>query len=368
MPTNTAAFVVLNPSKHIEIREAPYPKPGPGQIVIRNHAVAINPIDWMLPMFGAFQHIKWPFVLGSDSAGEVVDIGSNIFRFKPGDRVLGQAIGYDEKVNSSAQSSFQLYTLLNEDMATSVPAHIPYQDACVLPLGVGTAACALFQREHMALQLPNLKRDPVGEIVIVWGGSTSVGSNAIQLAAAAGYEILAVSSQHNFGYCKALGASNCFDYQSPTIQEAIISFLRVKGNPVAGAVVIGDGGAETILEVFKQCRGKRFISMVAFPKPPQPPQRLVTVQTMYHFIKFMVVTSIKARMAGICWNFVNGSTLAQNGLGKIIYADFLGQALEKGLYLCKPEPTVVGEGLEKLQKALDIQKNGVSAKKVVLSL
>lgn len=368
MPTNTAAFVVLDPNKHIEIREAPYPKPGPEQIVIRNRAAAINPIDWMLPMFGAFQHIKWPFVLGSDSAGEVVEIGSNISRFKPGDRVLGQAIGYDEKVNSSTQSSFQLFTVLDEHMTTSIPAYIAYEDASVLPLGIGTAACALFQQEHMALQLPKVDTKPIGEVVVVWGGSSSVGSNAIQLAAAAGYEVLAVSSQRNFDYCKALGASRCFDYKSSTINEAMISFLREKQSPVAGAVITGDGGAETVLEVFKQCRGRRFISMVAFPKPPQPPQRFFTVQTMYHFIKFMIVTSIKARLAGIRWDFVNGSTLAHNGLGKSIYADFLGQALEMGLYLCKPEPMVVGKGLEKLQEALDIQKNGVSAKKVVLSL
>lgn len=368
MFVNTAAFVTLKPQKHLEILEAPYTKPGPNQLVVRNHAVAINPIDWMLPMFGAFQHIKWPFVLGSDSAGEVVEIGTNVTRFKTGDRVLGQAIGYDEKINTSAQSSFQSYTVLNEDMTSRIPDQLPYESACVLPLGIGTAACALFQQDHMALSLPMSDMKRKDEIVIIWGGSTSVGSNAIQLAVAAGYEVLAVCSQTNFEYCKALGATQCFDYKSNSISMDMSTVLKDDGKAVAGAVIAGNGGVDVVLEVFKHCRGRRFISMVAFPQPFPPPQRLVALQNIFHFMKFMAFTAIRTRTLGIQWNFVNGSTLAHNGVGKAIYAGFLEQALRGGTYSCKPDPLVVGNGLEKLQEALDTQKMSVSARKVVLNL
>jgi NADPH:quinone reductase-like Zn-dependent oxidoreductase len=57
-------------------------------IVVRNHAVAINPIDWIKEVAGdaVFNWIKYPFILGCDSAGEVVEVGSAVTRFKVGDR------------------------------------------------------------------------------------------------------------------------------------------------------------------------------------------------------------------------------------------------------------------------------------------
>jgi len=363
---NIAAYVVTEPQKHVEIRDAPYTKPAPNQLVIRNHAVGVNPIDWMLPMFGAFQHIKWPFVLGSDSAGEVVEIGTKVSRFQVGDRVVGQAIGYDEKINTSNQSSFQIYTVLLEDMTSHIPDQLPYEQASVLPLGLGTAATGLFQQDHLALHLPSINPIAQGKVVIVWGGSTSVGANAIQLAIAAGYEVFTTCSPRNFEFCKSLGAAQCFDYKSPTIRADITRALT--GKIVAGAMTIGDGGAEAIMDIFPHCQGDKAIAMVSFPKPPHTPQRFVTAQTIFYFLKFVVLSTLKARMRNIRWKFVNGSTLAFNSVGKAVYGDYLDLALEKGMYQCKPDAMVVGHGLEKVQEALDVQRKGVSARKVVFTL
>ncbi|MCG8399808.1 alcohol dehydrogenase catalytic domain-containing protein, partial [Bacillus atrophaeus] len=78
------------------------------EIVVRNRAVSINPMDWIKQVAGdfLFNWIKYPFVLGSDSAGEVVEVGSAVTRFKVGDRVLGHAVGTDPKRNSAAEGSF----------------------------------------------------------------------------------------------------------------------------------------------------------------------------------------------------------------------------------------------------------------------
>ena len=363
---NTAAFVVTQPKRHIEVREAPYTRPGPGQLVVRNRAVAINPIDCILPITGGFQHLKWPFVLGSDSAGEVVEIGPNVTRFHVGDRVVGQAIGYDAKVNTSAESSFQLYTVLREDMTTRVPDRLSYEQACVLPLGTGTAACALFQPDFMALELPTTRTEPRSRgVVIVWGGSTSVGSCATQLATAAGYEVITTCSPHNFEYCKGLGAVKCFDYKSAAINQEIIHFMN--GKTLAGAMSIGDGGVEACLDIFNFCKGNKFIAAIAFPKPNNP-QRFVAAQTIFSFLKFMIVTAVRSWRGGVRWGFVNGTTLAFNGVGKSIYAGYLGQALEDGTFQCAPSPMVAGHGLDKLQTACDTQQRGVSAAKVVVTL
>jgi NADPH:quinone reductase-like Zn-dependent oxidoreductase len=72
------------------------------------------------------------------------------------------------------------------------------------------------------------------QVVLVWGGSSSVGCNAIQLAAASGYECISVASPTHTGMLERLGASQIFDYGSPTIVEALAQALR--GKTLAGAM------------------------------------------------------------------------------------------------------------------------------------
>ena len=90
MPSNTAAWINAKHAK-LEVGPAPYTPPGADQIVIRNRAVAINPLDWIIQVEGNLTYgwLKYPTVLGSDVAGEVVEVGSAVTRFQVGDRVLG---------------------------------------------------------------------------------------------------------------------------------------------------------------------------------------------------------------------------------------------------------------------------------------
>ncbi len=237
MPTNIAAWLEAKQTDLV-IKPAPYTHPRDNEIVIKNHAVAINPIDWVLQTTGnaVFRWIKFPFVLGVDVAGEVVEVGSSITRFKLGDRVIGHAVGTDKDSNNSAEGSFQLFTVLKENMTTPIPASLPYENAVVLPLGVSTAACGLLQKDHLALEYPSLTPTPTGKTVLIWGGSTSVGSNAIQLARAAGYEVYTTCSPKNFAYVKQLGASLAFDYSSLTVVNDLIAAF--KGKTLAGALQI----------------------------------------------------------------------------------------------------------------------------------
>ena len=113
MPTNTAAW--LN-EKHgrFHVGEAPYPTPSADQIVIRNRAVAMNPLEWIIQVEGNLTYgwLDYPTVLGSDTAGEVVEVGSGVTRFKVGDRVLGHAVGTDKDSKSAAEGTFQEYTVV----------------------------------------------------------------------------------------------------------------------------------------------------------------------------------------------------------------------------------------------------------------
>lgn len=72
----------------LEVGDAPLPKAGAGEIVVKNVAVAINPLDCHMQDAGVFVQ-QWPTVFGCDIAGEVYEVGSSVSRFKKGDRVIG---------------------------------------------------------------------------------------------------------------------------------------------------------------------------------------------------------------------------------------------------------------------------------------
>jgi NADPH:quinone reductase-like Zn-dependent oxidoreductase len=218
---------------------------------------------------------------------------------------------------------------------------MPFEKAVVLPLGLSTAACGLFQEDFLNLRFPTEpKSQGKGEALLVWGGASSVGSNAIQLAVAAGYEVYTTSSPKNFEYVKSLGATKVFDYTSATIVDEIVTALS--GKPLAGAIdCIGPPATTPIVDVVLRASGVKFVSTV---KPRFEAPEAVTVKSIL------------------------GTTLKDNEVGKAIYEDFLPKALEVGSFVPAPEPLVAGKGLESIQGAVDLMAKGVSAKKIVVLL
>ena len=369
MPTNTAAWYPAKYAK-LEVGPASYTAPRANEIVIENRAVAINPVDWALPRMGGvgFPWIKPPTVLGSDVAGEVVEIGAQVSRFKVGDRVFGQALGTSKARFGPAEGAFQAFTVLVDYMAAPIPDAMSFESAAVLPLAVSTAACGLFEKDHLALQHPSVPPRSTGKTVLVWGGSTSVGSNAIQLAVAAGYEVVSTASPRNFDYLRKLGACQVFDYNSKTVVADIVAAL--KGKTIAGAIAIGTGSAAPCFDIIHACKGDKFVSTAsAAVSLDQLPERGgLTPALMLKFVSSGIAMAIKARMQGIRTKFIFGDSLANNEVGPMIYRDFLPMALAAGTYVAAPEPLVLGHGLESIQTAFDAQRKGVSARKIVVTL
>jgi NADPH:quinone reductase-like Zn-dependent oxidoreductase len=106
--------------------------------------------------------------------------------------------------------------------------------------------------------MPTASPQPTGQTLLVWGGSTSVGSNAIQLALAAGYEVITTASPKNFDYVRRLGATKVFDYRSKTVVEDVIGALRNKQS--AGAIAIGDNSTEACIDILAASKGKKFVA------------------------------------------------------------------------------------------------------------
>lgn len=90
IPQTQTALTLSSPGQPFTVSTRPVPAPGPGQVLIKVHAAALNPIDDFVQRMG-FLVQEWPFVAGSDGAGEVVAIGEGAResgRVKVGDRVL----------------------------------------------------------------------------------------------------------------------------------------------------------------------------------------------------------------------------------------------------------------------------------------
>ncbi|OZM70381.1 Zn-dependent oxidoreductase [Amycolatopsis antarctica] len=347
-PENAALWLPKRGAR-FELGPAPYTAPAAGEVVVRVRAIAVNPIDGM-PGFAYRLILPWlnfPAVVGSDVAGVIVEVGPGVTRLRPGDRVVGAAGGIEQNRNRAAEGAFQRYVVLKQSMTATLPDDLSFEQAAVLPLAVSTAASGMFQHDHLALPLPTIDAEDRRETVLVWGGSTSVGSNAIQLARHAGYRVVATASPRNFDYLRSLGATATVDYHNRTAADELID--AIGDSPLAGTLAIGNGSLKPTLTIASAVPGSRRIASAQ-------PALLTRVSSLLRRHKGIQVSSI--------W----GGSLKDNEVGPGIYVDFLPAALAKGTYQAVPNHVIVGAGLDKIPDALDQLRKGVSAKKLVVTI
>jgi NADPH:quinone reductase-like Zn-dependent oxidoreductase len=240
------------------------------------------------------------------------------------------------------EGGFQLYTKCNALVVQKIPSTISFNEASVLPLAISTAAACLFKKETLGLPLPSSNPSSTGKSVLVWGGSSSVGATAIQLAVGAGLKVVTVSSKHNLQNVKDLGATAAFDYNDPKVAQDIIAALE--GTDFAGVCdTIGTEDAVAAWAPVYEKLGGRYGSVLPAAK------------------------SLPEGIQGASI-FAPSVALADKYVGDVVWAKWVPEALEKGTLKAVPEPLVVGKGLDAVQKGYEKQKQGVSFRKVVIEL
>lgn len=221
MPSNSAAWLPSAGSP-LAIGPAEMPTPDANSLIIANRAIAINPVDWKQAASGFFIQ-SWPTLLGCDTAGTVHSVGSAVTNFSPGDRVLAHCIGI--KSGDNADEAFQMYSRVPAELTSRIPDHVSFEDAAVIPLGLSTAAAGLYEAQNLGLPLPKHSPMDSGKTILIWGGSSSVGSSAIQLAVASGLTVVTTASEHNFSFCEKLGAAKVFDHRSGSVVGDVVAEL-----------------------------------------------------------------------------------------------------------------------------------------------
>ncbi|KAK2745946.1 putative secondary metabolism biosynthetic enzyme [Onygenales sp. PD_40] len=347
MSTNYASFLTGHKKKPLWVKEAEDRYPEEQEIVVKNAAVAINQIDWKMQDF-PWTTFKYPLILGVDVAGEVVDVGSEVTRFSIGDRVLGHALSF--ATDDERHAGFQNYTVLFSNMASPIPPSLSFESAAVLPLGVSTASAALFQEDCLALPKPSLNPAKTSTTVLIWGGTSSVGSNAIQLAVAAGCDVIVTASPRSFGAVKRLGAVQAVDYNDGSVIDKLKEAFQ--GRRLAGA--LDAIGTE---KTFKQTADA--VSQINGVK--------TVTSTIDEFEDDWVPPGVAAKaVEAVNIRGLEGEDEGKN-VGKMVYEDFLPHALNAGKYHIAPDPLISGNGLESIQAALETSKR-TPGKKVVVSI
>ncbi|KAK3331522.1 chaperonin 10-like protein [Apodospora peruviana] len=230
---NIAAVMTVAGSPLV-LQERPIPSPEPGEVLIRNHAIGINPLDWKRFHRG-FLIRSSPTVLGADSVGLVVSVGSSVTEFKPGDRVLGLSKGVLSGNND--QAAYQTFTLINATATGILPNKLSFVQGATLPTAVGTAALALFDR--LGVPKPTIG-DAVtttqSSSILIWGGASGCGWIAIQMARLAGLTVYTTASAKHHDKLRALGVIAVVDYRSPTAVDDLVAAAEKAGKPIGYAL------------------------------------------------------------------------------------------------------------------------------------
>lgn len=262
--------------------------------------------------------------------------------------------------NDPSQGAFQKYTIAPKDSVAELPYSIPTSVGVVLPLGITTAAAGLYQKGFLALPFPSDKPGPLDRVVLIWGGSSSVGSCCIQLAKASGAQVFVTASSKNFDYCKKLGADECFDYHDSNVEKKIV--VALGGKTLAGAYHAAgtDETTKTCARILDQSEGKAILVTTRNIPDDGIPS---SVRTKMSKLRSVQMTQCSTDI----FTTVQATSIFGNEVGRHIWREFLPKALKSGTIVPKPDPLVAGEELRSMQLGLDKLKSGVSAAKVVIT-
>jgi NADPH:quinone reductase-like Zn-dependent oxidoreductase len=186
------------PAEVLELREVARPTVGSGEVLVRVHAAGVDRGVWHL-MTGLPYPVRLAYgprrprtpTPGMDLAGVVVDVGSDVTRFRPGDEVFGIGVG-----------TFADYARAPEAKLVAKPAGLTFEQAAVVAISGATALQAV--RDHGRVR--------PGQQVLVIGASGGVGSYAVQIAKAYGAEVTGVASSTKLDLVRSLGADHVVDY------------------------------------------------------------------------------------------------------------------------------------------------------------
>jgi NADPH2:quinone reductase len=216
----------------LKLEEVPAPQPGPGQVLVRNHAVGVNPVDTYLRSNTDNRGPKLPYTPGSDAAGVVEAVGSEVTGVKAGDRVY---------VGGTATGAYAEFCLCAAGQVHALAGPVSFAQGAAVNVPYATAYHALFNRGH----------GDAGETVLVHGASGGVGIGAVQLARARGLTVIGTAgTDRGRRLVLEQGAHHVLDHSAPGYLEEL---MRLTDNR----------GVDVVLEMLANANLQKDIGIIA---------------------------------------------------------------------------------------------------------
>lgn len=206
------ALVAKTAHNHPTLMKMPVPQINDQQVLIEVVAASINPVDSLYKMMdkGMKMKVKYPFILGNDFSGRIVEIGQNVSGYQVGDAVYGRIDGTDS-------GTFAQYLAIKPEFIAPAPKNLTLDQSAGVPLVGLTAYQALFD----VLKIEKNQK------IFINAGSGGVGSMAIQLAKAKGAFVVTTTSEKNEQLVSDLGSDQVIDYHKRDFSEELKDFDAV---------------------------------------------------------------------------------------------------------------------------------------------
>lgn len=191
----------------LQMLEIDVPTCGENDVLVRNRAIGLNPVDWKFIEWG---HPAWsmPHVPGVDGAGEVIAVGSAVRHLR-----VGMAVAYHNDL--LRPGSFAEFTSVPARAVIALPSGISFAAAAAIPCPGLTA--------QQAIDKVNI---PIGSNVLLTGASGAVGGAILQLARSRGWVIHALASRAQHDRVRAMGAAATLDYREPNWKDRAAEVSR----------------------------------------------------------------------------------------------------------------------------------------------
>lgn len=209
-----------------ELRRVARPVPGPGQVLVRVMATAINPLDYQIRRGDYASLVRLPAVIGHDVSGVVEQVGAAVTEFSAGDEVY-----YTPQIFGDS-GSYAQWHVAAADIVSRKPRNLSHTEAASLTLVGGTLVEALLTRAQLK----------VHESILVHGGAGGVGTIAVQLAKACGARVIATARTRDREFVAALGADEVIDFETEDYVERVRQITSGRGVDV----VLDTVGRETL--------------------------------------------------------------------------------------------------------------------------
>jgi NADPH:quinone reductase-like Zn-dependent oxidoreductase len=240
------AVYVKEWGKPVELEEIPQPSPNSDEIMVRVHAASINPFDSAVHAGYMQAMLSTPLILGTDFAGEVVAIGSEITHVKPGDAVYGLV--------PMRTGTFAEYVTAKADEFSPKPRSLDYVRAAAVPLASLAAWQALFE-------LAQLQQ---GERLLVLGVAGSAGSCAVQLAKGRASFIYGTGMRDNTAFLQGLGIDRFINAEKERFEDVVKDV----------DVVLDFVGGDSLERSYAVLRpGGRYVTAVIMQTPQEEAER-----------------------------------------------------------------------------------------------